>query len=167
MWRKLLEIIFKSPFLERWNVRILKKLGVKFVGDICSVRVAKCTIMGGSYENLCIGNNSSIIDNAFILLRDKVIIGDNVDIAYGVSIITSSNASSSPFLLKHYPAFTAPVVINHDVWIGANATILGGVIIGECSVVAAGALVNKDVPPYSVVAGVPAKVIKRIGTNNV
>ncbi len=43
----------------------------------------------------------------------------------------------------------------------------GGVIIGECSVVAAGALVNKDVPPYSVVAGVPAKVIKRIGTNNV
>ena len=166
MWRKLLEIIFKSPFLERWNVRILKKLGVKFGGDISSVRVAKCTIMGGPYRNLSIGEHSHILENSFILLRDKVIIGNNVGIAYGVSIMTSSNASASLFLLKHFPAFTAPVIINHDVWIGANATILGGVIIGECSVVAAGAVVNKDVPPYSVVGGVPAKVIKRIETKN-
>ena len=52
------------------------------------------------------------------------------------------------------------VVIEEDVWVGAGATILKGVTIGNGSVVAAGALVKKDVPPYAVVGGVPAKIIK-------
>lgn len=52
------------------------------------------------------------------------------------------------------------VTIEEDVWIGANVTILKGVTVGRSSIVAGGALVIKDVPPYSIVAGVPAKVIK-------
>ena len=52
------------------------------------------------------------------------------------------------------------VVIGDDVWIGANAVILPGVTIGEGSVIAAGSIVNKDVEPFSIVGGVPAKVIK-------
>ena len=55
-----------------------------------------------------------------------------------------------------------PVTIEDDVWIGANAVILPGVAIGTHSVVAAGAIVTKDVPPRSLVAGVPAKVIKQL-----
>ena len=57
---------------------------------------------------------------------------------------------------------TTPVVIEDDIWIGANAVILPGVTIGQHSVVAAGAIVTKDVPPHSLVAGVPAKVIRQI-----
>jgi acetyltransferase-like isoleucine patch superfamily enzyme len=53
-------------------------------------------------------------------------------------------------------------VIEDDIWIGANAVILPGVTIGQHSVVAAGAIVTKDIPPHSLVAGVPAKVIKQI-----
>ncbi len=53
------------------------------------------------------------------------------------------------------------VVIENDVWIGANATILKGVTIGTGSVICAGAVVTKDVPPYSIVGGVPAKLIKK------
>lgn len=53
------------------------------------------------------------------------------------------------------------VVIGNDVWIGAHAVILAGVAIGDGSVIAAGAVVTKDVAPYSVVAGVPARVIKK------
>ena len=70
MYRKILEFIFKPPFFERWNVQILKRLGVRFEGDYNSVRIAKCNILGGPYSNLIIGNSANIIDNAFILLRD-------------------------------------------------------------------------------------------------
>ena len=59
---------------------------------------------------------------------------------------------------NHY----APIKIGTHVWIGSNATILSGVSIGEWSVVAAGAVVTKDVPPMTVVGGVPARIIKRI-----
>jgi acetyltransferase-like isoleucine patch superfamily enzyme len=55
-----------------------------------------------------------------------------------------------------------PVTIEDDVWIGANAVVLPGVRIGTHAVVAAGAIVTKDVPPHSLVAGVPAKVIKQL-----
>jgi acetyltransferase-like isoleucine patch superfamily enzyme len=55
-----------------------------------------------------------------------------------------------------------PVTIKKGVWIGCGVTILGGVTIGEYSVVAAGAVVTRDVPSYSVVAGVPAKIIRKI-----
>ena len=57
---------------------------------------------------------------------------------------------------------TKPVVIGDDVWIGANAVILPGVTIGPHSVVAAGAVVTRDVPPGCVVGGVPAKVIRQL-----
>jgi acetyltransferase-like isoleucine patch superfamily enzyme len=57
---------------------------------------------------------------------------------------------------------TNPVTIGDDIWIGANAVILPGVTIGDHSVVAAGAVVTKDVPPHTLVAGVPAKIIKTL-----
>ena len=59
----------------------------------------------------------------------------------------------------------APIHIKDRVWIGANATVVPGVTIGENSIVAAGAVVTKDVPPNTIVGGVPAKVLKRIDEN--
>ncbi len=66
----------------------------------------------------------------------------------------------SPIQIFLYPIDDRPITICDDVWIGANAVILPGVTIGEQSVVAAGAVVNRDVPPRCVVAGVPARKIK-------
>ena len=54
------------------------------------------------------------------------------------------------------------MIIGNHVWIGSNATVLSGVTIGEWAVVAAGAVVTKDVPPYTIVGGVPAKIIKKV-----
>ena len=59
-----------------------------------------------------------------------------------------------------YTDIPQPAVIGNDVWIGSNSTILGGVRIGDGAVIGAGAVVTKDVPPYAVVGGVPAKIIK-------
>ena len=58
------------------------------------------------------------------------------------------------------PVTEAPITIENDVWIGAKVTVLGGVTIGNGSIVAAGSVVTKDVKPYSIVGGVPAKMIR-------
>ena len=84
----------------------------------------------------------------------KIVIGHNVVISEGVTIRDSDNHSIEGS--EH----TESIMIENNVWVGINATILKGVSIGEGAVIAAGSLVNKDVPAQSLVAGVPAKVIK-------
>lgn len=90
-----------------------------------------------------------------------VVIGNNVNLAQGV-VVTALNHNFEDVndLIDKQGITTMPVCIDDDVWIGANVTILQGVRIGKHSVVAAGAVVTKDVPGFTVVAGVPAKVIR-------
>jgi acetyltransferase-like isoleucine patch superfamily enzyme len=92
-----------------------------------------------------------------------VTIGSHVNLAQGITITAlNHNFSDAEKRIDEQGVNTTPVVIEDDIWIGANAVILPGVTIGQHSVVAAGAIVTKDVPPHSLVAGVPAKVIKQI-----
>lgn len=119
--------------------------------------------MKGSYSNLFLHDNAEINDGCFLLAKDKIEIGRNSTLAYGVSILTSANPHGPHNRLSQlYPAMTAPVIIGDDVWIGANATILPGVTVGNYSVIAAGAVVNRDVPSGVLVGGVPARIIKRL-----
>lgn len=95
---------------------------------------------------------------------EKVIIGSHCALAPYVTIVTNSHRSTvgkTQFQLSssHENDISGDVVIEEDVWIGTNATILQGVTLGRGSIVGAGAVVTKNVPPYAVVAGVPAKVI--------
>jgi acetyltransferase-like isoleucine patch superfamily enzyme len=102
---------------------------------------------------------------------DRVRIGKFCSIADGVKFVFGGHRldtiSTFPFRAicfgdaPHADATSrGEIIVGHDVWIGANAVILSGVNIGNGAVVAAGAVVNKDVPPYAVVGGVPAKLIK-------
>ena len=93
--------------------------------------------------------------------KATVIIGERNAIAPGVVLAASSNPNNSR-LIEFYPSEDNSIVLEDDVWIGANATILPGIRIGRMSVVAAGAVVAKDVEPGSVVAGIPARVVKRL-----
>ena len=89
-------------------------------------------------------------------------IGDDVMIAAGAAIIPANHAfgrKDIPMNLQGYD--TKGITIGDDVWIGANATILDGVHVGKGAIIAAGAVVTKDVAPYTIVAGVPAKLIKK------
>ena len=93
-----------------------------------------------------------------------VCIGNNVNLAQGITVTAlNHNFEDTTRKIDGQGISTKPVVIGDDVWIGANAVILPGVTIGRHVVVAAGAVVTKDVPDYSLVAGVPAKVIKQLG----
>ncbi len=90
--------------------------------------------------------------------RGNLIIGDRVAIAAGVLLVTTSDPNWS-HLRSVLPDVTGRIVIERDAWIGAGAVILPNVTVGEGAVVGAGAVVTRDVPPYTKVAGVPARVV--------
>jgi acetyltransferase-like isoleucine patch superfamily enzyme len=107
-------------------------------------------------ENIRVGRNVFINQNCTMYdIADDVMIGPNV------SIITSGH----PIEPSQRRAFVIakPIVIERSVWIAAGATIIGGVTVGENSVVAAGSVVTRDVPPSTLVGGNPARVIRSIG----
>jgi len=104
-------------------------------------------------KRVFINHACSLLDLGGITIEDDVMIGPRVN-------ITSENHPVN--IVDRKTMLPSKVVIKKNVWIGAAATILPGVTIGENSVVAAGAVVTKDVPKNTVVAGVPAKIIKQL-----
>ena len=122
-------------------------------------------------ESFCCINNAVgdvlIGDNTRIGIHCTVIgpvtIGSHVNLAQGITVTAlNHNFEDAAKRIDEQGISTKPVVIGDDVWIGANAVILPGVTIGSHAVIAAGAVVTKDVPSHTLVAGVPAKVIKQI-----
>ncbi len=112
-------------------------------------------------RNIHVGDNFLANYNVTILDIAPVNIGDHVMIGPG-TLITTVNHPLSPKKRRQHIGQAKPVTIGNDVWIGGNCTILPGVTIGSNVVVAAGAVVTKDVQDNCVVGGVPAKVIKMI-----
>ena len=113
-----------------------------------------------------IGNYSAIGAQSFIGAQGGIIIGDDVIMGPGVRIFSENhNFERRDLAIRKQGESRNPVVIENDCWIGSGVTILGGVIIGQGSIIAAGSVVTKSIPPFSVVAGVPAKVIKTRGKN--
>jgi acetyltransferase-like isoleucine patch superfamily enzyme len=123
-----------------------------------------CTITVGSDATLTIGSDTYLNDGAEVWCNSpNTTIGPECAIAWGVRILDTDfhkllkNGSANP----RAPSPHAPVHIGRKCWIGANALVLKGVSIGEGSVVAAGAVVTSEVPPHSLVAGVPATVVRK------
>ena len=118
---------------------------------------------------LRIGNNVHMGYQVGIAVGDKVSIGNNVLMGNRITIYGYDLHPVDPIKRRsgESPAKEEikPVVINDDVWIGSNVTILKGVVIGEAVVVAAGSIVTEDVPPFVIVAGNPAKIVKKILPN--
>jgi acetyltransferase-like isoleucine patch superfamily enzyme len=132
------------------NVTILRNTIIECTGVIRELGIG-----------ITIGNNVGIAQNCFIQVRGKVEIGCDVIIGPGVSIFSEAhNSKRTDIPIVTQGETRMDVKIGNDVWIGSNSTILGGVTIGDSSIIAAGAVVNRDVPAFSIVAGVPAKVIK-------
>jgi acetyltransferase-like isoleucine patch superfamily enzyme len=113
------------------------------------------------YDKLVIDENCFIGRNVFLDLANKIFINMDVVISEGVSVLTHQDVGNR-ILSKYYKRKDGDVIFEEGCWIGANATILCGIKIGKCAVVAAGSVVTKDVPEYCVVGGVPAKHIKNL-----
>jgi acetyltransferase-like isoleucine patch superfamily enzyme len=118
---------------------------------------------GLPHAGIKIGKNCLISEFSVLRGQGGINIGDNVYTSPFVQIVAVNHVyddSARPIIEQGITA--QGIVIDDDVWIGSSAIILDGVRVGEGAVVAAGAVVSKDVPPHTVVAGLPAKVIKEI-----
>jgi galactoside O-acetyltransferase len=131
----------------------------------CGTEVYVLPHVSMSYpQNIELGRNVFINRGVNITARERISIGDNALIGPYVVLNSGSHEFSDPHqLIRDQGHRRAPIRVEQDVWIGAHATILPGVIVGQGGVVAAGAVVTRSVEPYTVVAGVPARLMKRRG----
>ena len=129
------------------------------LGDYSVIESFSC--INNAVGDVIIGDHTRIgLHNTII---GPVTIGCHVNLAQGITVTAlNHNFEASDKRIDEQGISTTPVTIEDDIWIGANAVILPGVTIGNHSVVAAGAVVTKNVPPHSLVAGVPARIIKQI-----
>ena len=146
----------------------LSRRGVVF-GDRCTVGrgavVAPTGLLGGEPgEGLRMGDRSNLGAWAYVGCSGFISIGSDVLMGPRVSLLAEDHdLDSIDEPIKAQGVTRKPITVENDVWLGAGSTVVGGVTIGNGSVVAAGAVVTADVAPYSVVAGVPARLIRSRG----
>lgn len=143
----------------------VSKQGVIF-GDRCTVgRYAVIrpsnVLLDEAGEGLRLGNNSNIGAYSYIGCSGFIEIGNNVMMGPRVNLMAENHNFSETYIPMKVQGVTREFIkIEDDCWLGVGSTVLAGITVGKGSIVAAGAVVSKDVPPYSIVGGVPAKIIK-------
>lgn len=157
-----------NKFIENCSERQIKKALVLLGAKIDKTSNFKGGIIFDNtnfkYSNLNVEANCYIGKKVFIDMVEPVIIKKDAVVSAGVTILTHQDVGDR-MLKSYFERKVGSVVLDEGCWIGANATILNGIKIGKCAVVAAGAVVNRDVEDYTVVGGVPARVIKKIEIN--
>lgn len=170
-WRKSLRFVFSTLFLACFRLLLfpplrefaLRIVGVKIGADsvIHDVRFFNAYRMG--FAGLTLGSRCFIGDECLIDLADQVAFADEVTLAERVTILTHTNVGYATHpLQKYFPSSSAPVRLDHGAFVGVNSTILPGVTIGECAFIAAGSVVTEDIPAWTLVGGVPARVIRQL-----
>lgn len=129
--------------------------GTRFYYPVIMVNAAK------DFSNLRIGDNVYIGHNIRFDLKDRIDIGNNVTVSMDVSFVTHMDVGDIPLKELYRPA-SGGITVHENVFIGAGATLLAGVNVGEGSMIAAGAVVTSDVPSGVLVGGVPATVLKKL-----
>ena len=119
-----------------------------------------CEIRSG--VNLHIGKGSIVGDNCILDARQGIYIGENVNLSSEVHLWTEAHDVNDPYF-RSMPRNRGPIRIGNRAWLGSNVTVLDNVTVGEGAVVCSGAVVTKDVEPFAIVAGIPAK---KIGERN-
>ncbi len=115
------------------------------------------------FRGLEIGRYCFLGEECLLDLADRIVMSDHVTLAERVTVLTHTNVGYRDHPLQPYlPSMSAPVRLERGCFVGVNATILPGVTVGEGGVVAAGAVVTEDVPPWHVVGGVPARMLKAL-----
>lgn len=141
------------PMTEEYN-RLVSELFMGNIGEGSRVMSPLTVVRGNRVK---IGRNVVVMNNSLFMAAGGITIEDDVMVAANVQLISNNHD-----LYDHQILTCKPVRLKRNCWIGAGATILPGITVGENAVVAAGAVVTKNVEDNTVVGGNPAKVIKRI-----
>ncbi|OFW63503.1 MAG: hypothetical protein A2Z35_06610 [Actinobacteria bacterium RBG_19FT_COMBO_36_27] len=114
-------------------------------------------------ENISLGLNSHINQYCCIWAskNSKIVLGDNLLMGPGVKIFSSNHGTKVGIPMNIQTPIEKDINIGNDVWLGANSVVVAGVTIGDGAIIAAGSVVTKDVPAYTIVGGIPAKPIKK------
>ncbi|MGD9825931.1 MAG: DapH/DapD/GlmU-related protein [Desulfobacter sp.] len=148
-------------FLPPWTLPfLLKRYGAQ-IGENVIFRqgIRFINLSSGGFSNLQIGNNCYFGYECMFDLTGKILIEDDVTLSPRCTILSHQDVGNRP-LAKVYPATKGETILRKGCWLGANVTILNNVFIGENSVVAANAVVTKNVEKNTAVGGVPARLIK-------
>ncbi len=141
------------PMTEEYN-RLVSELFMGNIGEESRVMPPLTVVRGNSVK---IGRNVVVMNNSLFMAAGGITIENDVMVAANVQLISNNHD-----LYDHQILTCKPVRLKRNCWIGAGATILPGITVGENAVVAAGAVVTKDVEDNTVVGGNPAKIIKHI-----
>ncbi len=141
--------------LRLWYYR--RVIGMRIGPD--TVMWMGCRFSGDRLDAITIGRGCSI-PRAFFVASAPITLGDYVVLGHDVAFYTADHDPDDPAFSRR----DAPITVGERAWIGSQSIILKGVTIGEGAVVAAGSVVTKDVPPFTIVGGNPAQVIRERGT---
>ena len=144
-------LCFNFKWVKTLKIVLLRAMGITLGNNVFIDRGFDCFFP----KNITIANHVSLGHFNRLWAFNKIYIGEYVQSAIGLTVIAGSHNPSS-----YDPLFNQDVIIEGENWIGANVTILGGVKIGKGAIIAAGAVVTTDIPPYTIAGGVPAKILK-------
>ena len=151
----------KYKYIQKEKEEVKKSLGVIGKNSYIDIPVH----FHGNPNNIEIGDNSVIYgDFRFISVKGHFFVGNNCMSAQGLTVVTDNHVRNVGVLIKDMcdiekQSRFEDVIVEDDVWIGSNVTLLPGVVIGRGSFVGAGAVIRKSIPPYSVVIGNPQQII--------
>lgn len=146
----------------RTRTALLREAGVAIgTGTLVLGPVRMTGVVPNPCSYLSIGRNSIVMGPLHVDLGAEVRIGDRVHVGHDVSLLTISHSLASSWI-RSGKSHASGITIGDGAWIAARVVILPGVTVGAGAAVAAGAVVSRDVPPHTLVAGVPARVIKTL-----
>lgn len=151
------KLLFKFNHTEPMTEEYSALLNELLDGNIGENSTITTPFAGAAFDRMKIGNNVFINSNCLAMARGGITIEDDVMLAGNVQLLSNNHDEYERQVL-----LCKKIVIKKGAWIGAGASIMPGVTVGKYAIVGAGAIVTKDVPDYSVVVGIPAKVIKTL-----
>lgn len=164
IWKILYEIVKNIP-QHKYSNYIRYFFGKHLLGECRNCRIRIGVELDRSSKNVFVGS-SQIGEYSILSARNdgEIYIGDNVIMGGRIVFHTlNHNYQNKNILIKNQGVMVKPIKIEDDVWIGSDSILLSGIIVGKGSVIGAGSTVTKNVEPYSVVAGNPARLIKKRG----
>lgn len=157
LWQFLFALMFVSP-LRVWFLRIF---GAKIGKDTIIERIRFFNLYRKGLSGLYIGDACFLGDGVTLDLADTIKLEKEITLSVDTLVLTHTNVGYPDHPLQRFiPSITKPVVFKQGSFVGVRAIILPGIVVGRFSAVAAGALVNSDVPALTSVGGIPAKKIK-------
>ena len=141
----------------------LRLLGARIGSRVVMHDVRFFNLYRRGLPGLVVGDESFLGDECLLDLAEGIVLGSQVTLAERVLVLTHTNVGYKDHpLQKHFPASASPVRIESGSFVGANVTLLPGITVGAGSFVAAGAVVTTDVPPRTLMAGVPARPVRTL-----